>query len=52
MDRTNVIGEKIKALRTTKEISIDELAERAQDCRQNKSNASNRTLTSLHWLRS
>ena len=28
MDRTNVIGEKIKALRTTKEISIDELAER------------------------
>ena len=28
MDRTNIIGEKIKALRTTKEISIEELAER------------------------
>lgn len=28
MDRTNIIGEKIKDLRTAKEISIDELAER------------------------
>lgn len=28
MDRTNIIGEKIKALRTVKEISIEELAER------------------------
>ena len=28
MDCTNIIGEKIKALRTLKEISIDELAER------------------------
>lgn len=27
MDYTNIIGEKIKSLRTTKEISIDELAE-------------------------
>lgn len=28
MDRTNVIGEKIKGLRMAKEISLDELADR------------------------
>lgn len=28
MDRTNVIGEKVKALRTAKEISLEELADR------------------------
>lgn len=29
MDCTNIIGEKIKSLRTNQEISIQELAERA-----------------------
>lgn len=29
MDCTNIIGEKIKSLRTAKEISIEELAERS-----------------------
>ena len=29
MDCTNIIGEKIKSLRSTQEISIQELAERA-----------------------
>lgn len=28
MDRTNVIGEKVKSLRTAKEISLEELADR------------------------
>ena len=45
MDRTNVIGEKIKALRTTKEISIDELAERT-------GLSAEQIETSLRWLRS
>lgn len=27
MDRTNVIGEKVKSLRTAKEISLEELAD-------------------------
>lgn len=31
MDRTNVIGEKVKSLRTAKEISLEELAETVQD---------------------
>lgn len=30
MDCTNIIGEKIKSLRTLKEISIEELAERSE----------------------
>lgn len=31
MDRTNVIGEKVKSLRTAKEISLEELAQTVQD---------------------
>lgn len=34
MDRTNVIGEKVKSLRTAKEISLEELADPYRTCRR------------------
>lgn len=52
MDCTKIIGEKIKALRTAQEITLEELAERTQDCPKNRLKALNRISTYLHWLHS
>ena len=51
MDCTKIIGEKIKALRTAQEITLEELAE-VQDCPKNRLKALNRISTYLHWLHS
>lgn len=51
MDRTNVIGEKVKSLRTAKEISLEELADRTGLAVEQKSHVSRKILTFLRSLR-
>lgn len=51
MDCTNIIGEKIKSLRTNQEISIQELAERAGLTVEQVRVALRKTSTFPRWLR-
>lgn len=51
MDCTNIIGEKIKSLRTNQEISIQELAERAGLTVEQVSRIVRKTSTFPRWLR-